>query len=145
MDPRQWEALQVAIIRDGSAGSQPSDLMLLGVEPAFTARAVEALRDVLFTHGQILPLRSADGEFYLWNITTIVDALDEAASDVVRFSSGRIMTVEKWAFRRDAVDHHPAFKVPQLRRAYPFVTDAFMKRVAEEGLQGFAPELLWQS
>lgn len=63
IDPSGWSPLEVELIRDGSAGSAPSDLVMLGVEPAFTVRAVEALQDVLFPSDQILPLRSADGEF----------------------------------------------------------------------------------
>ena len=40
VDVNSWEPLRVQYIRDGSAGSEPSDLVMLGVEPAFTARAV---------------------------------------------------------------------------------------------------------
>jgi hypothetical protein len=90
-------------------------------------------------------LRSEDGEFYLWNVTNVVDALNEEASSTIRFSSGRLMMVEKWAFRIDAAKDQVAFKIPQLRRAFTFMTDQFMRRVREERLVGFDPELLWVS
>lgn len=140
VDPASWSPLEVELIRDGSAGTAPSDLVMLGVEPAFTARAVEALQDVLFPFGQILPLRSVDGEFYLWNVTRMLDALDEEASELLRFpSSDRIMVVQRWSFRAAVVERAVAFKIPQMPVAYTFVTDAFMRRVEEERLVGFAP------
>jgi hypothetical protein len=143
IDASQWEPLRVRYIRDGSAGADPSDLVMLGVEPAFTARAVEQLADVLFACGQILPLRSDDGEFYLWNVTNVVDALDEARSSLSRFSTGRIMMVDKWSFHSKAVEDHAAFKIPQLPRAYTFVTQAFVDRVRSADLKGFDPRVVW--
>lgn len=146
IDPASWPPLEVRLIRDGSAGTAPSDLVMLGVEPAFTARAVEALQDLLFPLGQILPLRSPDGEFYLWNVTRMLDAMDEDASDLLRFpSSGRIMVVNRWAFRADVVADAVAFKIPQMPVAYTFVTDAFMQRVQEERLVGFEPRAVWSA
>ena len=140
----RWDALE--FIRDGSAGDGESDVLLLGTEPAFTARAVEALQDVLYLYGQILPLRSRDGEFYLWNVTNVVDALDEERSRLTRFaSSGRVMSVERWAFRPAALGAGAAFKVPQFRRAYTFITEAFANRAGAAGLLGFAPEEAWRT
>ena len=119
---------------------------MLGVEPAFTARAVEALQDVLFPDGQILPLRSSDGEFYLWNVTRMLDAFDEMTSELTRFTgSERIMSVQRWSFKADVVGNATAFKIPQLPRAFTFVTDTFVRRVREEGLLGFAPRAVWQA
>ena len=142
----RWEALEVEFIRDGSGGDAESDILLLGTEPAFTARAVEALQDVLYPYGQILPLRSRDGEFYLWNVTNVVDALDEERSRLTRFaSSGRVMSVEQWAFKPAALGASVAFKVPQFRRAYTFVTEAFANRAGAAGLLGFAPEEVWRT
>jgi hypothetical protein len=144
IEPDRWTPLEVQLIRDGSAGTAPGDLVMLGVEPAFTSRAVEALQDVLFPAGQILPLRSPDGEFYLWNVTRMLDALDENASALTRFdSSEKIMSVQRWAFKADVVADAVAFKIPQLPRAFTFVDDTFLKRVKEERLLGFAPRAVW--
>jgi hypothetical protein len=139
----EWAPLQVGFIRDGSAGSEPSDLLMLGTYPALSVRAVEVLSNVVFAVGQVLPLRSDDGEFYLWNVTNIVDALDEAGSEVTRFSSGNIMMVSRWSFRGTLTDGEIVFKVPQLLRGFTFVTDAFLSALQETDLAGFAPERLW--
>ena len=146
IEPGNWQPLSVEYIRDGSAGTAVSDLVFLGIEPAFTARAVEALQDVLFPYGQILPLRSPDGEFYLWNITNVIDALDEDRCDLTRFaSSERVMMVRKWAFRPHAIGASAAFKVSHFPRAFPFVTEAFVSQLRRAGLLGFAPDLVWQA
>ena len=64
-DLARWSPPAVEIVRDGSGGTEPSDIMLLGVEPALTARAVACMGDLLRAAGQVLPLLSADGEYYL--------------------------------------------------------------------------------
>lgn len=143
IDPASWKPLEVEFIREAGAGVAASDLVMLGTEPAFTARAVEALQDVLFKHGQILPLRSDDGEFYLWHVTTVLDALDEANSELTRFTSGRVFMVRRFAFVPDAVRNAVAFKIPQFCRAFTFVTEAFLRRVREERLVGVAPRVVW--
>jgi hypothetical protein len=139
-----WQPPSVQLIRDGSAGSAPSDLVMLGMEPAFTRRAVDALGDLLTDNGQLLPLVSADGEFYLWNVTRVVDAFDEEKSQVLRFSSGRIMTVDRWAFKPEAVARQVVFKVPQFLRGFTFAMGTFLDRFTEAGLVGISPEPLWR-
>jgi hypothetical protein len=135
--------VRVEIIRDGSGGTAESDLVFLGLEPAFTAHAVEALQSVLFPNGQVLPLRSADGEFYLWNVTNIVDALDEPGIKATRFSSGRIMRVDQWAFRTSVVNREVAFKVRQFPRGPVFITESFIDLFHAAGLLGLDPKPLW--
>lgn len=144
VDVAGWSPPAVEIIRDGSGGTAPADVTLLGVEPAFSARAVERVGHLLRASGQLLPLISVDGEFYLWNVTTVVDALDEEASAVTRFSSGRIMAVERWVFRPGDLRDVTAFKIPQLRRAYTFITDRFAREFTEAGLAGLAPHPVWR-
>jgi hypothetical protein len=138
-----WSPPAVEVIRDGSSGTEPSDVVLLGVEAAFSGRAVKALGDFLGVSGQLLPLLSADGEFYLWNVTVLIDALDEDASDLERFSSGRVMMVNRWVFRPERLHGVTAFKIPQLPQAFTFVTDTFVDRFAAAGLSGLAPLRLW--
>jgi hypothetical protein len=111
-------------------------------EPVVSGRVVEALGDVLRRHGELLELLSDDGEFYIYNVTDVADALDEAASSGERFSSGRYMHIQKRVFRPDVVGKHELFKIPQLRNEV-HCTDAFRTRVEEAGLRGFAPVELW--
>jgi hypothetical protein len=53
--------------------------------PAFSRRAVDALRDFLELNGELLPLVSSVGEYYAYNITTVADILDHEKSDIEWF------------------------------------------------------------
>jgi len=112
-------------------------------EPVLSGRAVAALGDVLRRHGELLELISDDGEFYLYNVTDVVDAIDEAASHGERFpSSGRWMFMQKRVFISAALVGHEIFKIPQLSNE-PHVTNRFCERVEQAGLHGFSPRELW--
>lgn len=104
-------------------------------------------QDVLLPHiaplVQLVPLHFDEGEYAAINITHVIDALDEAHSDIERFpSSGRISRILRHAFKPDRVKDELIFKIPQTpRRA--FVTDRFVKLVNDAGLTGFAFEPVW--
>ena len=116
--------------------------------PAFSHRAVDALRDLLEPNGEILPLDSKSGKFYAYNATTIVDALDKSLSEVIYFSSSsspddvRAMDVEEYAFVPFKVQGVVVFRIPQLGTEV-FVTDVFEQRVRENNLQGFDLQEVW--
>jgi hypothetical protein len=107
------------------------------------ARAVEALRPLLEQHGELLPLACADTDLWLFNTLTVVDALDEANSEIVMFDDGTVLTVERYAFHAAAVA--PVFKVPQLLRGPLFVNDEFAAAVTSAGLTGLELTEVWQS
>src|SRR5258707_1021726 len=44
--------------------------------PAFSRRAVDALRDFIEPNGELLPLVSPVGEYFAYNTTTVADILD---------------------------------------------------------------------
>lgn len=63
---------------------------------------------------ELLPLRCAQEPLTLVNVLQVVDALDEDGSDIKRFaSSGRIMAVNRYVFRPQAVPSDGLFRVPQ--------------------------------
>ena len=144
VDLTRWSPPAVRIVRDG-LGGEDSDFALLATEPAFSARAVQILGDLLQKSGQLLPLLSADGEFYHWNVTTIIDALDQEASELQRFSDGGVMMVDRWAFRSDQLKEVTAFKIPQLPGAFTFVTDIFIDRFRGAGLTGLHICPVWSA
>jgi hypothetical protein len=139
-----WQPPAVAAVRDGSAGLQMTDFAVVWVEPAVSRGAVEALGDVLRAHGELLPLLCPDGEYYAYNVTTLRDALDEEGSSVVRFTTGRVMRIDRYAFRTDQLHDVEVFKIPQLPKAFVFMTGAFLERVRAAGMTGLDPELVWE-
>ncbi len=142
-----WKPVSIELSAEDNSHEMPSsDFPLLhAVVPVFSRRAVEALRDLLEPNGELLPLASGEGEYFAFNITRIVDALDEANSKVKRFSSGRVMIVEQHEFLIERVVGLTVFKIPQLARSHEFVTDAFVERVNQRRLTGFDFVPVWSS
>jgi hypothetical protein len=113
--------------------------------PVFSAKAAEILRDFLEPNGELLPITCDGQRFFAFNVTRVVDALDETSSEVVRFSSGRIMEVDRFSFHENRLIGITVFKIPQLVLKDVFVTDPFVERVMATRLKGFKFRLVWSS
>jgi hypothetical protein len=138
-----WQPLLVEILRDARHRNRPrSDFPAFGGDPVFSKRAIEALRDLLEPNGEILPLRCHEGTYFAYNVTRLVDALDEARSELERFSSGRIMWIERPVFFPVRIASEVIFKIPQSPNR-TFVTDRFAQRIQEQGLVGFDLQPVW--
>jgi len=143
-----WTALVVEVFRGDKRNRNlpPSDFPTLapGV-PVFSLRAINALKGPLRENGEILPLSCSEGEYYAFNVTTFIDALDESTSEVERFeSSGRIMQINKYVFLGDRLSDATIFRIPQFPRAEVYVTDQFCKMVMDNGLVGFKFVKIWE-
>jgi hypothetical protein len=115
-----------------------SDFPSFGYVPAFSKRAVDSLQETLSENGELLPLDCEQGRFFAYNVTRLSDALDEDASDVERFETdGRIMEVDRYELRAEAVEGLSIFKMSPLPDRYVYVTTAFVERVASANLTGF--------
>jgi len=143
-----WTSLSVKVLRDTKSNRNlpPGDFPHLTVgAPVFSLRAVNVLKDILLENGQIFPLSCSEGEYYIFNVITFIDALDESRSEVMRFeSSGRIMRVLKYAFFGDRLTGATIFKIPQFPRSEVYVTDKFRKLVADNRLLGFSFPPIWE-
>lgn len=114
--------------------------------PVFSRRAVEALRDLLEGHGEILPVMISGDEYFLLNVTRVVDALDESNSEVIRFEgSSKVLNIRSHSFYEEKLFGIMIFKIPQVITMDVFVTDAFVERVRSAGLKGFWFPLVWSS
>lgn len=139
-----WIPLAAEWIDDAlNEGKPESDFPTLGSTPVFSRRAVDALSDMLIENGELLPLALANGNYFVYNTTRVIDALDEERSELVRLSTGRVMRVVKYVFHQ-TVGFTPVFRIPQLRTKV-FVTDRFMERVTTAGLTGFALKPVWET
>ena len=118
------------------------------IVPVFSAKAVEALRDLLEPHGELLPLESPAGEYHAYHATTLLHALDRDASEVTWFddapSSGdiRAICVDTYVFHPDALGSAPIFRIPE-DAATLLVTDEFRCRAESAGLRGLVFRPLW--
>jgi len=140
-----WRPVQVGrlTVAEDGAPLADADLPWLGGHVlVLRQRAVTALGSLLERHGELLPLSCPDADLWLFNTTTVVDALDEERSELVRFDDGSILAVERYEFRPDAVA--PVFKVPQLLRGPLFVSDEFASASAGAGLTGLDLTEVWK-
>lgn len=120
--------------------------ILFAEVPVLSTRAVTVLKPILESNGELLPLHSNDGEYFIFNVLRFVDALNEEASEIVRFPDGkRILEIERFVFDTSKVKNVDIFKLPQQPLARVFVSDEFVDVVRKAGLLGFNFEWLWSS
>ena len=81
-------------------------------------------------------MRGLDQTFYLYHVTTVLEALDESKSVLERFSSGRIMRVIKYVLKDDVVANHDVFRISGDKWKI-VVSEHFVERIKKSGLEGF--------
>jgi hypothetical protein len=119
--------------------------MVWGCFPAFSERAVEALRDLLIANGVLLPLRSMGKRYYAFIARPVKNILDLKRS-VIEWETVRgarqAVHIDRHEFRTELLPGHPIFGVyGQPERTY--VTRAFVERVKESDLIGFNFEIVF--
>jgi hypothetical protein len=138
-----WRTVEISAADADDSTARFGDYTLLGTIPVFSLRALEVLAPVLKENGEVLPLRYRRGEFLAYNVTRVLDALNEEESLIERFpSSGRVMSISRYVFLDDFVQDAWIFKIPQQPRAFVFVTQRFVDLVEQSRLTGFEFRLL---
>jgi hypothetical protein len=99
-------------------------------------RAVETVGSILDDYGELLPLDCEQANLWLLNVCRIVDALDEEESDLIRFSTGRIMKIQKAVFRDKLLSDAHIFKLPQMVRGSIYLTEDVAQQIQQARLQG---------
>ena len=143
----KWNPVKVVWVREDEGREyKPSDFPLLGLcDLVMRRRAVDALRDILDAHGEILPLATDDGvELFVLN-SRAVEALDEARSSVERFpDSNKIMWIKKIVFIESAIRGLDIFRLPG-RGSATYVSQRFVDCVHAAGLVGLEFNKVWAS
>lgn len=98
----------------------------------FNGRAEEVLGDMLRVTGQLLSLPSTDGTFFLYNPTTISNALDSQRKNRAEY-----------VFIEEGLQGLDAFCLKGFRRL--FVSDRFKARYDEHQLSGLSFYEVWSS
>lgn len=138
-----WRPLRIKVL-EGDESLPASDFPYLAPAfPIMSRKAKEVFHDLIAPYVEFLPLQSSFGEYYGINVLEEVDALDEEASELKRFSDGRVMVVHKYVFKPDTVEGKVIFRIPQDNSI--FVTDLFADKVWESRLMGLKLEELWST
>jgi len=101
---QDWALPVMRMVEAEEEAEEPSysDFPWLGEHaPILKQPAVEALAPVLTQYGQLLPLKGED--VWLFNVTTVLDALDKEKSSIVYFDDGDILDIEQHVFKRDVI------------------------------------------
>jgi hypothetical protein len=116
-----------------------SDFQLMLLYPVFSERAVKAFGDMLEGKGELLPLRYEDSNYYLFNVTHVLnDVLDKEKTDFYYFSDGKIMYIRKHAFKEtEELRNETIFKISETISTTVFVTERFKRCADENNLTGF--------
>jgi hypothetical protein len=114
-----------------------------GHAPCMRQSAVDALAPSLLKHGQLLPVISGE-DIWLFNTTTVLDALDRDRSRIVCFEDGSILAIERHVFDGSRIGTAEVFKLP-MRASAVYVTDGFVHRVRRAGLRGVSFRAVWSS
>ena len=139
----RWQPIDVLVVNDEVTGlTEVGDLSAVGTIPALSSRAADALRDLLEPNGELLPIRTPVGEYFAYNITRVVAALDRPGTDAEWFDNDRIMADRRLAFHPQVVRDLAFFRIPELRTR-AFMTDLVAQRVRQTGLTGFDLRPLW--
>jgi hypothetical protein len=142
----EWSTPAVATLEMGFDGeSLPiSDCPVFTTAAAFSRAAVDALLDLLVENGEILPLECDEGDFFVFNVTRELDALDEGASELRRFGRngrGRVKQIVRHVFIPERLTAS-IFRIPQ-KPLRVYVTQRFVDRVEAAGLTGFRFSPVW--
>jgi hypothetical protein len=148
-EPRQadWKPLVMQIHREDERGRKRivSDAPFHGHHAfIFKPRAVAALGPLLRANGELLPVQCEGEDLMIYNPTRVLDALDEDASELVRFkSSGSVALIKRYAFRPDVIKDVDIFKIPNVRNSPTFVGQRFIDIWKSAGLVGLDFNQVW--
>lgn len=103
--------------------------------PVFSERAINALNDLIKDSVEYLPfICPGKDKFWGVNVLKTVDCIDYDNSKVVRFRDGKIMTFEKYVFKKDKLKDSQIFKIPDINNSAVFVSEKLINKVKEAGL-----------
>lgn len=143
-EPRAPGWKPVRMCWTSSAGLPVPDIAQQAGGLVLNERARDVLGDLLQGRGELLDLDVQDaGPHWIFNVTRISDALDEHASELKRFRSGRIMDIERYVFDPAKLAGDTIFRLRQRPALRLYCTDAFKRRVEQGELRGLDFIPIW--
>lgn len=111
---------------------------LSGSMPIFSRNALSALLPLVKDCGEVHKVDFPEREYFLFNVTRIVDAIDLERSKLSWLEEGRrIMFLDKAVLRGSDVGNTPIFRLHYFSVSSFFVTDVFRDWVDRNELTGF--------
>lgn len=141
-----WKPVLVQRDRPGRRnGCKEADLPYDGYAFVLRPHAVDALRDVLEAHGEVLPLATNDGvELYVFNPRFVIDAIDRERSTLESAPGSKFVHVREYVFNESAIGNLEIFH-DTFSYSLTYFTDRFVERVKKLKLKGTEFVPLWSS
>lgn len=143
-----WPVVEVAIMQRESPDLPKNERLgdvswISAGMPAFSPRAVSALRVHLEEAGELLPLTSSVAPGWMaLNVRRVVDALDASGSRLIRFKSGKVLDVAEFAFIPERL-RGGVFIIPELGDSRIFADQAVVDQARGADLRGFDLRAVW--
>lgn len=112
--------------------------------PVFSERAMNIVRPLFAEGGEWLPLKSSPSGYWLFNVLTVIDCLDQCRTRCERFEDEpeRIMSVEQYEFNPDIISGVNIFRIPNDLMSV-FVSERVVEAVSDARLSGFVFYKTW--
>lgn len=144
-----WHAPRVTRLRKPRKRQQEAlcDLTAIAAAidvPVLSLRAKKLLEPILGQDAQWLPLAFDEADYWLLNLVRIVDGLDLSKTKMRTLPNGKVLSIDIYAFKDEAVADLWLFKITQ----HPFhilATDLFRELVDAEQLTGMFFQPVWDS
>jgi hypothetical protein len=107
--------------------------------------AVDALRDILDAHGEVLPLATEDGvELFVFNPRFVIDAIDQERSHIERPEGTTLVQIRTYVFIESAIRGIDVFRL-SFGDSRLYFSARFVERVKAAKLKGTEFIKLWSS
>ncbi len=144
---KTWKPVRVRRVRPSLREAfRPSDSPYrISHTLIFRRSAIDALRDILDAHGELLPLEDEGGvELFLYNPRPL-EALDQERTRGSRDQNGRIELADNHVFIPSVVESVDVFKQADKRGGGIFLSERFIQRWKQAKLKGLDFILAWDS
>lgn len=134
-----WAPLPMHLLEHDDDGTslKPGDLPWhASMTLAVSGTALRTLGPLLEPYGEFLPVSGSATGYHLFNATCWSDALDEERSELVRFSTGRIMDLRNAVLAADAFERAEVILLNQMPRGPLLFSASLVDRINALGLTG---------
>lgn len=140
-----WEGVRSRFVQSDDAPQLPIpdvSLWLSGAALVISSKAYEVLSELIAGFGELLPVTSDEGTFYIFNCRTSVDADPTQSEHIIE--SGQVIGVKRLGFNSKDVGDTVIFKTSFNNCTDLFCSNAFKQAVEAHGLTGvkFSENLL---
>ena len=146
----QWSpiAMKRLVLSDKGEPLLPCDFPACsgGEMLIMNSAAKDAIGNALKAHGELLPLVCDSTPYWVFNVITMLDALDLERSTLVRASDTQaVLMIMRHVFRPEALGDSLIFKLPQIPRGLIYVGDSFVRLVGSASLFGLEFPTVWSA